>query len=43
MDLTRKQIGTLIKLGEKHVVIDRVVYDPGRPERSQGIKTPGPG
>ena len=31
MDLTRKQIGKLLKLAEKYVVIDKATYDPGYP------------
>jgi len=31
MDLTRKQIGDMLKLAQKHIVIDRAVYDPAYP------------
>ena len=31
MDLTRKQIGKLLKLAEKYVVIDKATYDPDYP------------
>jgi 3-hydroxymyristoyl/3-hydroxydecanoyl-(acyl carrier protein) dehydratase len=31
MDLTRKQIGKLLKLAEKYVVIDKAMYDPNYP------------
>jgi 3-hydroxymyristoyl/3-hydroxydecanoyl-(acyl carrier protein) dehydratase len=31
MDLTRKQIGKLLKLAQKYVVIDKATYDPAYP------------
>jgi 3-hydroxymyristoyl/3-hydroxydecanoyl-(acyl carrier protein) dehydratase len=31
MDLTRKQIGGLLKLAEEYIVIDKAVYDPDYP------------
>ena len=31
MDLTRKQIGELLKLAEEYVVIDKAMYDPDYP------------
>ena len=31
MDLTRKQIGKMLKLAEKYVVIDKAIYDPDYP------------
>ena len=31
MDLTRKQIGEMLKLAEKYVVIDKAIYDPDYP------------
>jgi 3-hydroxymyristoyl/3-hydroxydecanoyl-(acyl carrier protein) dehydratase len=31
MDLTRKQIGELLKLAEEYVVIDKATYDPDHP------------
>ena len=31
MDLTKKQIGKLLKLADKYVVIDKAIYDPNYP------------
>jgi 3-hydroxymyristoyl/3-hydroxydecanoyl-(acyl carrier protein) dehydratase len=38
MDLTRKQIGKLIKLAEKYVVIDKAMYDPEYPTDLKVLK-----
>ena len=31
MDITKKQIGKLLKLADKYVVIDKAIYDPNYP------------
>jgi 3-hydroxymyristoyl/3-hydroxydecanoyl-(acyl carrier protein) dehydratase len=31
MNLSRRQIGELLKLSEKHIVIDKAIYEPGYP------------
>ena len=38
MDLTRKQIGKLLRLAEKYVVIDKAIYDPDYPTDLKVLK-----
>jgi 3-hydroxymyristoyl/3-hydroxydecanoyl-(acyl carrier protein) dehydratase len=42
MDLTRKQIGELLKLAEEYIVIDNAVYDPDYPNDLKATKLLAP-